>query len=539
MRHDSESSMTACSMTRALLATARPLLAGACALLVLAGAAQGGNWPTIGGNSARNGQSADIGPTGPDLLWEGSVSSWFGGQVFIENDRLVTMRFQGINVAPIVCCDLATGSQEWAVDFPGTNSRSVPRGFRDGRIYATNFQETGRDTLYALSAADGSRLWVSQVFCERGITWGAVFAPNGDPIVPAVSNHIARVDHLTGAQMWDASRIIPNTGAETLCVFGNTVYGFEGSLTTPKMLTAWDVNTGQKKYSSAGLPGDGDQEVPFSVAPDGTIYVQRDGGFLYALTDTGSGIVEKWHVHVTGTPTYGQFGIGLDGSVYIPDGTTLVRLDPQNGAVVDRSAALVTSSVLNARVTVGADGNLYVGNGGSTDGALYAFSPSLQTLWSQAIPSITYAGPALGTGGALAVAGSGNLLKVYRSSSVDVATGPGSGGTGRTGAAGMALRVIASPNPFRERTRITFRNIDPIAAAGTAGAGPAWSDPVRLTVCDPAGRIVRELGFRGASCTGVFWDGKDALGRPVQAGTYFVRLQAGRFTESEKIQRIR
>jgi hypothetical protein len=74
------------------------------------------------------------------------------------------------------------------------------------------------------------------------------------------------------------------------------------------------------------------------------------------------------------------------------------------------------------------------------------------------------------------------------------------------------------PNPARGGARFRFRL--PAAAS------------VSLALFDPAGRRVRVLddGERGAGEHEVAWDGRDAEGRAVSAGLYFVRLEAARLT---------
>lgn len=497
----------------------RCAIACAIASVLSIGSTRAGDWPTIGGSNARHGQSSETGPAGADVLWQGSVSALFGGPNFIEGDRLTTMRFQTISVTPIVTYDLFTGEPLWSVDFPGTNSRSVPRGMKDGKVYATNFQETGNDTLYALDVETGATIWKSAVFCERGIIWSAVFAPDGDLIVPSTSNHISRVDSNDGSEVWEINRIIPNTGAEALALFGNTLYGFEGTITTPKILTAWDVATGVKKYSTGTLPGDGDQEVPHTIGPDGTIYVKRDGGLLYAFTDTGSALVEKWHASLGVVSYAGQYGVGIDGSVYVPDGTGLVRLDPDTGAILDTSVALVSGSTLNPRFAIGSDGTLYVGNGGGTDGRLYALAPDLEVLWSAPVPGMVYGGPALGSTGALVVAGNGTRLDVYRSGTVAVDPHHG------TGQSGLALRV--SPNPLRSDASVSFHLDAPSS--------------VRLSVMDAGGRTVD--GWSGRTLPAgehtLDWRNVADAGADLGNGVLFLRLEAGSRTETVKVIRVR
>lgn len=489
-------------------------------LLALPAIVLAGDWPTIGGSSERHGQSPETGPGQADLLWQGTQSGLFGGANFTFGDRLVTWRFQSISVCPIICYGLGDGVQRWAVDFPGTNSRSIARGVRDGRVYATNFQETQADSIIALDLETGGRLWVSPLRAPLGIIWSAAFAPDGDLVMPVAPDDIARIDAATGQQVWLATRTIPNTGAEHVCVHNSTVYGFEGSITTPKVLTAWDLDTGARRYSSAALPGDGDQEIPFTVAPDGTIYVKRDGaaGLLHALVDNGSAITQRWAVPINFGGTVAQIGVGLDGSVYVPDGSQLVRLDPLTGAELDRSVALVSSSTLNPRFAIGADGTIYCGNGGSADGRLYAFAPDLSVLWSEAVGGMVYGSPALGQGGRLAVSGGGTFLRVYR---------PSSAGAPEVTPLARGF-LAAAPSPFRDATTIRF-------------ASPA-GDPISLLVFDAAGRRVRSLldgALLGAGEQGVTWDGRDDAGARVGSGVYFLRITDGAGSRTARVLAVR
>ncbi len=78
-----------------------------------------------------------------------------------------------------------------------------------------------------------------------------------------------------------------------------------------------------------------------------------------------------------------------------------------------------------------------------------------------------------------------------------------------------ALRLAAPhPNPTR------------------GGAAIAWTLPaaahLSIAIVDPAGRVVRTLedGWRAAGAGAVAWDGRNAAGREVSAGIYFVRLAA-------------
>ena len=60
---------------------------------------------------------------------------------------------------------------------------------------------------------------------------------------------------------------------------------------------------------------------------------------------------------------------------------------------------------------------------------------------------------------------------------------------------------------------------------------------VRLSVHSAAGTLVRTLksGVLPAGCDRASWDGRDAGGRAVGAGVYFMRLEAGRFIATRKL----
>jgi hypothetical protein len=96
-----------------------------------------------------------------------------------------------------------------------------------------------------------------------------------------------------------------------------------------------------------------------------------------------------------------------------------------------------------------------------------------------------------------------------------------------TAPAGLELRP-AAPNPFRAATDLRFALPAPARA--------------RLEVFDVAGRrvatpVADELLPAGAHV--VAWDGRDASGRRVASGVYFLRLTAGPETRTGKVLRLR
>ena len=83
------------------------------------------------------------------------------------------------------------------------------------------------------------------------------------------------------------------------------------------------------------------------------------------------------------------------------------------------------------------------------------------------------------------------------------------------------------PNPFNPRTTIRWTQ-------GTSGH-------VRLTILDAAGRAVTTLvnEERAAGVHRLVWDGRDARGREVGSGVYFVRLEALEELRSRKITLVK
>ena len=87
--------------------------------------------------------------------------------------------------------------------------------------------------------------------------------------------------------------------------------------------------------------------------------------------------------------------------------------------------------------------------------------------------------------------------------------------------------VGVRPNPTPAHAEILFR--------------VPHSTPVRLTIHDVTGRSVRTLldGTVGPGAHALAWDGRDAAGRRVASGIWFVRLETSRGTVGTRVVRIR
>ena len=482
------------------------------------------NWSTVGGNSNRTGYDENF--YGGFIAFERTFSapnSLWGMPVFTYHQYFATTRYTSLNPlrALIVGYSFQGGSTDPVWTYGANSGVNIIMGMNNDKVYVRDFQQNGSDTIFALNASNGSLLWKSRFTVERGIIWTAVFTDNGDLILPGSgAKRIMRINHTNGDTVWTNSRIIPNTGAETMCINGNTLYAWEGGLTTPKKIIAIDVNTGIKKYSSADLPGDGDQEIPFTVSKNGVVYCIRDGGLMYALKDTGTGFDILWSRSVMQpVGTYTQFAVGKDNSVYIPFGKKIYRLNHLNGEALDSSIDLVSTGDINPRFAMGIFEELYVGNGASvpSEGKFFAFSSNLQNLIGEiSFPYNYYSGPSLGsefTYPHILFTGAGTEIKTrYHIIDNIVSLNTGIPET-------FELRQNY-PNPFNPSTNLEF--------------GISELGFVSLKIYDAAGKEVATLVNEVLS-PGKYNYQFSIFNYQLSSGIYFYTLKSGEFTETKRM----
>lgn len=366
------------------------------------------NWATVGGNNQRNGLSKIIGPDSVvSPAWTiTSTSSVWGNSVFTYGDKFVTSRvtFTPSYTAEIECRSITDGSLLWDKQVYAS-SIMYAVGFSEFAVYAHDYSN---DSLYALSPADGSVLWAVGENMFGGNS-GILFACNGDPVVRG-----KRLDKYTGAAVWSYDYLIPVAPNAGYAAYGNTFYHYKGAINTAKTVFALDMETGDFKYESIPLDGDADQELPLTIGNDGTIYLCRDGGNLYALKDTGSGLAIKWEYDPVGTNLTGNFGSDSAGNVYVIDFDGVKLLSKDNGRVIDSSDISIPFG-FNPTISVDGEGKVYICNSLDTGGKYYCFSPDLRTLiWEMPVPYNYYCGPTLAKDGTLIIAGSGTEIKAYK-----------------------------------------------------------------------------------------------------------------------------
>jgi outer membrane protein assembly factor BamB len=322
---------------------------------------------------------------------------------------------------PIHCLDLDTGAVQWTVHVPYSSGDWTTwiAGVSHGRLFASRAGNGAsvQAPLHCYDSVTGAPLWTSTERTDMGAYDGAVFAPDGDPILASFTR-IKRFDSLTGAVVWSAARVCSVSGncGGALAVSGDALYVAD-AVPGGHAIRKHSLATGQFLYQGPTLPGFTLQNTPL-VGPDGSIYLSRTQNnlvtdFFYAFHDTGTSIVEKWHVPAQWT-TNAECAVGPDGSVYmIGPGRIVQRLDPATGAVLARAPPLATGTIA-PRIATDPLGNVFVSNGAFSEGRVFAYDAALQAKWQVALPNVNIGGPAIGIDGTLVVAGIGTTVRAYR-----------------------------------------------------------------------------------------------------------------------------
>ena len=383
------------------------------------------DWHNAGGNEGRNGQSSEVGPSVADLLWSGAPSSIIAWQPVIEGGRVFMVRQTGFppagepNGSPVVALDLSTGAELWTehISYNAGDWTTWIAGVKDGLVFASRAGNGASVSarLYALDAASGATVWVSDDDIDAGAYDGVVFAPNGDPIIASFQN-IIRISHVDGSTVWNSPRTCSVSGTCGGAIHDDAVYVVDAAPGGHEVIR-YDLATGAELYAGPVMPGFTLQNTPMA-GPDGTIYISRTQNnpsvdFFYAFDDDGAAITERWHVPAAWSTT-SEFCVGPDDSVYMmAPGNEIHHLDPATGTMLDASDP-IAADFLSPRMGVDSPGRVFFSNGAFSNGRLFAFTADLALLWDVGVTNVNIGAPAIGQDGILVVCGIGTDVRAYQ-----------------------------------------------------------------------------------------------------------------------------
>jgi outer membrane protein assembly factor BamB len=469
-----------------------------------------GDWNNGGGNPSKNGLSSMPGTAGDSVRWSASNDGFIGFPVYIEGNKLVTMKFNAMTNAPIVCYDLYTGQLLWTKDVTGLAGRSLPLGIRNGKVYAMRLTESLRDTLFALNANTGETIWRANVTTDTYVTASASFASNGDLLVEGYFR-MYRINHLNGQLIWETNIVPLVMGASEISVYENTGYFWE-NIGNNSYVTAIDISSGQRKYSriiTDTHPGGAINQCALMVGSNGVIYAHKQEDNVTALQDNGNALNILWEREITGNSPFSLMCTGPDGSVYAPDNGKIIRINPGTGQITATSPVISSNpNLFQLRLSAASNGAIYATNGESS---VYAFTSDLNQLWSDNVPNLNTSGVAIGNNGLIAVAGAG-VVKVYGSSTTGIFT---------ASVLNLPENLILKqnfPNPFNPVTNIEFE----LRQSGLT----------RITIHDINGRVVERL-LESDMAGGIYRVSWHPQG--ISSGQYFYTLEQGSSKITKKL----
>lgn len=375
------------------------------------------NWSTFGGSSSRDGFSKMSGPKQFNKTsWEvqSTGSTTLGNAVYSFGDRFVQSR---INFSPyrgfVECRSLINGQLIWKSPTIQFNSILYCIGFNEDAVYVNDYSD---GSIYSLNPDNGSVHWKSEINSTTfGAYPGVVYTCDGDIILAGKSEEskfTVRLDKSNGKVRWSNNTIIAITPNFALAANQDRVYRLTGGITTPIVLTAIDINTGQNLFHSASLMGDPDQENPLVLGPEGRIYFWRDGNGLFAMRDMGNSFALDW-VYLpsifTGASLTGNIAVGPDHDIFTFEQDRMIKIDHVSGQKIAITESL---SLSQPSVTISSDSLVYLNDG---KGNFYIYSYDLQKQYSRLSASgNVYCNPSLSYGGHMIITQAGNKISAYR-----------------------------------------------------------------------------------------------------------------------------
>jgi outer membrane protein assembly factor BamB len=434
--------------------------------------ASGTGLDTTGGNGSAAGVAAFDTRSGT-LIWRQATAGEVKGSPAVGDGRVVTISSDGV----VEARDAASGSLLWSVALgdPAARFDVTSPTIDDGVVYTG-----GPGVTAAIDLASGDLLWQTSL---AGSDFLATIY--GAPVVDTTHVAIATyaglhvLDRATGAILWSRAAGGRETHRSPALVDG-VLYAAGDSFGSQR-LRALDVATGAELWSAPYPVGNANSAPAVGAT---RVVLGTSNGQLQAFDRTSGALV--WS-HQVGEPI-------------------------ASGVPYGRDAASVTASPL-----ITGDWLL----AGGDDGRLLAIDVATgDVVWSGELGAPVRASAAL-TGNQVFVSTTDGLLVAYRAGAPHQVAIDDAG----TMPPRIAVRLgTVWPNPVRSLGWIPFR----VGGGDLDGGGTATRHAARLEIYDVAGRHVRTLldAPLAAGEHRVAWDGRDARGREVGAGIYFVRLEA-------------
>ena len=395
-------------------------------------------------------------------LWRHPTGAEVKGTPAVSGGRVVALTSNG----QIEAFDAETGALVWSTALGDSANRHdlTSPTISDGVVFAGGPRATA-----ALDLATGDVLWERSLGDDWLATIYSVPIVSGSRVIYGIYSGLHVLDRTTGTTIWSRATDDRET-YRSPAIAGGVLYG-AGDNFGSQMLRAFDLDSGAELWS-APYPLGNSNSAP--AVADSLILIGSGNGSLEAFARSDG---------------HSVWSLAVDAPIAC-------------GRPYARDVSTVTSSPLVA-------GELaYVG---ADDGVLRAVNVADGTVaWSTQLGAPIRSSPAA-SGNVLLICTTDGTLFTFVSG--DYATT----GTGDSNGAPPARTAIGVPWP------------NPIAHSGTIPfelGGRASAVAARLAIYDVTGRKVRTLTEatlpRGRHQA--HWDGRDADGRQVASGIYFLRL---------------